>query len=142
MLTVVLPAPDKPDDTGENYSNVCIRKIDLYLYRVRCFNHQAFLFISGSTCKPHSAASEAASGPHYLSTLVSAHMMGLIGHICGSLHSLYKKKNSDTFTTFICNRLDRTSGGTDKNRASDQETAAGCFISEEIEIRKLHVHDT
>lgn len=43
------------------------------------------------TCQPNGTTTKAASGPHHLSSLVSADMVGLIGDISCSLHSLGKK---------------------------------------------------
>jgi len=45
---------------------------------------------SCSTCKPHRASSKSSPSADYLPTLVSAHMMGLVCHIGGSLHPLHK----------------------------------------------------
>lgn len=45
------------------------------------------------TCQPNCATTKATSGPHHLTSLVPADMVGLIGDISCSLHPLEKEKN-------------------------------------------------
>lgn len=81
MLTVVFPAPDKPEQT----SKTSVSKHYGEWAKVESnFSNKS----PGHTTQPDSASPESTSCPNNLPTLVATDMVRLVGDIGGSLHSL------------------------------------------------------